>query len=111
MASSVNYAYPVSGTVAPTAAQAANVNMVTASVVMADADTTAVINHNMSLSATQLTNLWPTVSVVQNAGGTPSPLLTVTRAANSVTLTKQSTAAGSGGTVEVTIQRPFSSIT
>lgn len=111
MATTVTYAYPVSGTTAPTAAQSANCNMVTATVFAADADTTAVISHNFSLSAAQLASLWPVVTIATAGGGTPSPLYSMARAANSITLTKQSTAAGSGGTVEVTIQRPFSSIT
>lgn len=111
MAASVVYAYPVTGTVAPTAAQAAACNMITATVLYADADTTATVTHNFSLTAAQLANLWPVVGITQNGGGTPSPLLSVTLAANTIVLAKQSTAAGSGGTVIVNIQRPHSIIT
>ena len=111
MAASVNYAYPVSGTVAPTSAQAAAANMTNANVVFADADTTATVTHSMALSTAQLANQWPLVVINQVLGGTPSPLLLVTKAANSIVLTKQSTASGSGGTVDVTVLRPHSIIT
>jgi hypothetical protein len=102
------YAYPVSGTTAPTAAQAALVNVQTVQVNFADADTTGTITHNWAFSAAALARLEPLVQIYQNAGGTPSPLLIVTLATNTVVLTKQSTAAGSGGTVTVILQRPHS---
>ncbi len=102
----VVYTYPVAGATAPTAAQSLYAPIVACTVNFADADTTGTITHNWALTTAQLAALMPYVRINQVAGGTPSPLLTVTLATNTVVLTKQSTAAGSGGTLTVVLDRP-----
>lgn len=107
MAATITYAYPVSGTTPPTLAQTSN--LVNAQVVWADADTTATITHNFNLSATSVAQLRPTVifNLDPSSTGTASATITVTKGQTVVTLTK-STAAGSGGTLNVAILRPHS---
>jgi len=110
--STVTYAYPVAGTVPPTAAQAFYANMLTAQINTSDADTTAVITHNWGLTTAQLNNLWPTIQLYLNTnGGTALPIITwaLTNSV-SVTMTKVS-ASGSGGTYTVVMLRPLSQIT
>lgn len=109
--STVTYAYPVAGTVAPTILQALGCNMLTAQVVTNDADTTAVFTHNWQLSTAQLNNLWPLVSYTLNAPGTAAPLLSFALTNSiAVTMTKNSLV-GTGGTFTVVLLRPFSSMT
>jgi hypothetical protein len=108
MAGTLAYLYPGSGTVAATATQAAGASMQTATITFADADTTAVVTDNWGFDAAALARGCPVCTFEQIAGGSPSPLLTVTKATNTVTVGKQSTAAGSGGTVQITLNRPNS---
>lgn len=109
--STVTYAYPVSGNTAPTAVQAFNSNMLTANVVMVDADTTAVLTHNWNLSTAQLANLWPTIQYYAGVAGTVVPILSFALTNSvSVTMTKVS-ASGSNGTYVVILMRPHSLIT
>ncbi len=106
----VTYAYPIIGVTAPTTTQMSGLSLLTCQVSFADADTTATITHNMQLSAAALARLEPLVVIYQNTGGTPAPLLAVTLATNTIVLSKQSTTAGTGGTVTVQVQRPHSII-
>lgn len=109
----VTYAYPVAGTVAPTVAQAAAENMLTATVVIgADTDTTTLVTHNWQLTTAQLANNWPVVigptpNVIGTAQCTIAVVLT-----NSVAITlNKGNVAGSAGTYIVTLLRPHSIIT
>ncbi len=110
MAAVITYEYPVGGTtVAPTQAQMALLSMLTAQVVfVVDTDTTAVITHNMGVSAANLGSLFPIVVITPNVLGT-APLFVVAALTNSnvVTLTKAS-GLGSNGTFSVTVMRPNS---
>jgi hypothetical protein len=109
--STVTYAYPVSGTVAPAIAQALGCNMLTCQIQTSDADTTATITHNWQLTTAQLNNLWPTIKAYISSAGTASPLLSwaLTNSV-SVTMTKVSSV-GTGGTIVLILERPFSAIT
>lgn len=107
----VTYALPVPGTTPPTAAQVARKSMVTAQVSMVDTSTTVVITHNLGLTTAQLASLFPLVTVNVETPGTAIPSFVIARTNSvSITLSKLS-AAGSGGTYTVVIQRPNSSIT
>jgi hypothetical protein len=115
--STVNYRYPVAGTVAPTAAQVADLSMVTAQVVMGDTDTQAIVTHNMAAAGFGAGYAFPLVNwrwATSNAPtGTilyvPMPTIQLTDS-NTVTILKVS-ALDSGGTLEVAIQRPNTIIT
>ena len=106
MAATITYKYPVSGTVAPTLAQALAANTVIAEVVMADADTTAAITHNFQTTTAELAQYFPSVSIYNNGSGTAAGTVIATLTNSvAVTLTK-STAAGSAVTAVVQISRP-----
>ena len=116
MAATITYAYPVVGTVPPTAAQAFNANMLTANVTFLDADTAALITHNWNLSLAQGSNLWPVANVYASSLGTATVSLGLSLALTNsvaVTLSKAATSAGSGvgATFVVVLQRPNSIIT
>jgi hypothetical protein len=109
----VTYAYPVIGTVAPTAAQAANATMLTATVFLDTSDTTTTVTHNWGISQANQNSLFPTIILTRSdATGTVSGLVTATipasstTPANSITINKVSTGAGTGGTHVVTLLRP-----
>lgn len=105
----VTYAYPVAGAVAPTAAQMFPLSLLTAQVSVVDTSLTVVVTHNMALTAAQLASLFPLVQVIAQTPGTAIVSFGVTLATNTITLTKLS-AAGSGGTYIVSVQRPNSAI-
>ena len=111
MAVTVTYTYPVSGTVPPTAAQAAAVNQVNAVVVWGtDADTTATITHDLALAANDPGSLFPLVVINGHSSGMGTAAYTVTvtkTATNAVVLTKAAVA-GSTSTLDVAILRPHS---
>ena len=108
--STVTYLGPGSGTTAPTAAQASNVQSMSATVNFADADTTATITHNFNSSTAALAALRPCVSLYCASGGTAYPALSWALGANAVVITKGNTTTGSGGTYNVVIQRPHSEL-
>jgi hypothetical protein len=114
MASTVTYAYPVAGATAPTAAQAAAVNMITATVYFGATETSGVVTHNWQLTTAQLANLWPVVSIYQldpPNGATLGPVFTVALT-NSVAVTiKKVSGTNQDGTVVVVLMRPHSIIT
>lgn len=104
----VTYEYPVSGSSAPTAQKMLTLSLVTAVLNWGDTDTTATITHNMGITAAQLAQLFPFVSVYAVAlNGSPSapPPFVSTLATNSITITKSSVT-NSGGTFNVYIFRP-----
>lgn len=115
MAVTVTYEHPVAGAVAPTAAQAAAVSMVSANVIAtADADTTAVITHNMALTAAELAAGFPLVTILPllQAVGALSEWAMTAKDANTCTFTK-GTGAGSGNAgaqLRVVVQRPHTII-
>ena len=100
--------------VAPTAAQAQQVNVMQALVGFTDTDTTWVFTHNWGLSAAQAAALFPEVIINlvsgQQAVGTaayPQIGVNVTSNTNLVTFTKvQQT--GSGQTISIILRRPNS---
>ena len=104
----VTYAYPVAGATAPTAVQAANASVLTATVVMADTDASVVVTHNWGLTTAQLAALFPFIELRRTAqGATPIATLAVATDGNTVTISK-GTAGGSAFTGVVVIQRPHS---
>lgn len=111
MAGTVVYAWPIAGATAPTAAQALVANLFTGTAQFADADTVCVITHNLKLTAAQLAFLFPLVSFTFSVAGTLAVNYAVALTDSStVTITKASTAAGSGSTLSWAIQRPYSAI-
>jgi hypothetical protein len=101
----INYKYPVSASIAPTAQQVYGLGVVTAQVNFGDTDISAVVTHNFGLSANELADLFPIVIIDPTSGGTVFPQFTFTKATNAVTMNKASTS-GTGGTFDVTILRP-----
>jgi hypothetical protein len=107
--STVAYINPTS--VAPTAAQMLTLSRVVATVNFSDADTTALITHNMNIPTASTPTQhgqnsgspWVTITAVGN--GTVAPVISFTRGTNTVTLTKAATITGSNCTVEVQINR------
>lgn len=101
---------PNTGTFAPTAAQVSisTLNTVVAQCIFADADTVATITHNLGISLADLTKGYPRITARLQGGGTFPVLLSFTPTVNSITVDKPSTAAGSGGTWIVIIDRPHS---
>jgi len=106
MAATTTYNYPTTGTVAPTVAQAALVNVMTVQVrFAADADTTATITHNWACpTLTNIGAITPIVGVNQTDGTTPVSVSVTLTSSLVCTLTKLS-AAGSVGTWTVTLMR------
>ena len=107
--STVTYLYPGSGTTPATAAQAKGSVVQTVQVAIADADTSVVVTHNYGYDTLALARGLPLVSIEALAsGGTPSAVLAVTKATNIITVAKNITTAGSGGTYQVDISLPHS---
>lgn len=100
------------GATAPTQAQSAGRNLVSATLNFTDTDTGFTLTHNMNLSAAQLAALFPLVTItpigsVQGVAVAVAPVIAVTKAANTITVTKLQ-ATGSGLTVQIDIRRPGS---
>lgn len=104
----LNYLYPGSGTVAATAAQAAAASIQTVQVTFADGDTTATVVDNWAFDTAALNRGLPIVTIEPLALVTTFPELTIAKSANNIVIGKASTAGGSGGTVQVTLNRPHS---
>jgi len=116
----VNYFFPTAagpvntgvllGTNPPTTAQVAT--LVVAEVQMADADTQAVITHNLQISVNDQNVDFPRVSAIRAGAGTNPSLTTYTipkggpGVQNTITLNKLSTAVGSNFTDRVYISIP-----
>jgi len=121
----ITYPYPLAGTTAPpTAVQAASTNMIVAQVVLADADTLAVVTHSFGLLTVDFLSpnlggtvntpttgqLFPKVTITPLATSAAISFYippTVTLGQNTITLGKGSVT-GSGSTLAVYIERPFS---
>jgi len=109
------YSYPVQGTTPPTAAQmnipGAIATLITGTLQMADADTTISIIHNMGLSQTEQSNLFPFITFTDSAIETTSGFRTVVRPAASATpanafTVDKNAGAGTGFTAVGFIFRP-----
>ena len=106
-------AYLSPSAVAPTAAQMLTLSRVVATVNFSDADTTALITHNMNIplasTPTQHGQNSGSPMVIMmlaaSSAGTVAPVISVTRGTNTITLTKAATITGSNCTVEVSIER------
>jgi hypothetical protein len=99
------------GTTAPTITQSQTVQAVVVTINMADADTTAVITHNMQNSAAQLAALQPYIQWYLSAmvaGATAAPLLTFALTSGNVVTVTKAAASSSGGTFIVIVRRPYS---
>ena len=112
----VTYTYPVTGTVPPTVAQALNENMLVATIVLADADTSVLVTHSWNTSLAQGTNLWPVPILYNQTWGTATVDIqkgVVLTNSVAVSVTKVVTSAGSGvgGTLVLVLMRPHSLIT
>ena len=107
----VAYADPVSGASAPSAAVASASQSLTATVTFADGDTQATVTHNWGLTTAQLNKLRPWIHHYYTTSPTVFSQLAFALSTNAVTINKNSTATGSGGTLNVVIQRPWSSMT
>ena len=107
MAVTVTYQWPVANTtVAPTAAQSNY--LVNGTFNWADADTIATITHNFGLSTAEITALFPVTTLVIDSTNTGTGLqagtIAISKATNTVTLTKPS-AAGTGGTWQFSLMK------
>lgn len=113
MAATITYDNPVSGTTPPTAVRMLPLSRVTAIVNFADADTTALVTHNMNIPLVSVPtqhgqnfgNPWVTMRLSTSSAGTVMPVISFTRGTNTLTLTKLATVAGSNCSVEVSIER------
>jgi hypothetical protein len=100
--------------VAPTAAQAAQVQAMTALVGFTDADTTWTFTHNWGLSSAQATALFPEILwCIDSSTPASTPVSMTTFAVNRVGNTNavvftKGTAAGSGCILAITLRRPYS---
>jgi hypothetical protein len=107
--STVTYLYPGSGTNPASVTQAKNAAVQTVQVAIADADTSVVVTHNYGYDTLALARGLPLVGIESLAsGGTPTALLSVTKATNTITLAKNITTSGSGGIFQVDISLPHS---
>ena len=103
----VTYVWPVAGATPPTAAQAARHNSVVVDIAYLAGDASCVITHNMQLpNATGLNGI-PKITWFATAVGTAAvmPFFAFT-SATTITADKVSTAANTGMTVRVHIERP-----
>ncbi len=107
----VAYVWPVTGSTAPTAAQARQHNSVVATVTFADADTSCVVTHNMQLPNATGANGIPKVIFTPIAAGsvTATPFVAFTNAV-SITIDKNTTTTSSNLTVRVTVERPAATV-
>jgi hypothetical protein len=97
------------GATAPTQAQSATRNLVSALLAFTDTDTTFTLTHNLNLNTAQLAALYPLVTIdavsIQAVTGAPAPNLAIVKTANTLVLTKTQ-ATNSGATVQIDIRRP-----
>lgn len=107
----VTYINPTaSGTVPPTAVQMLPLSRVVALVSFGDTDTTCTITHNMNIPLASTPTQHgqnsgnPIVIINYSTSGTGPAVIAFSRTTNTITLLKVS-AAGSGGTFEVQIER------
>ena len=106
----VTYVWPVAGSTAPTAAQAARHNSVVADVAFIDGDTSCVITHNMQLPNATGVNGIPKVTWFPTALGSAAgmPFFAFT-SATTMTIAKNGTT-NTNMTVRVHIERPAGAV-
>jgi len=112
MAVTVTYEYPVAGIVAPTALQGRVCTCVATVIKGADGDTAATITHNMGLSAAQIAQGFPVVTItkIEQITAVLADWTVTTVTANTVVMTATA-GAGSGSAnpqIRVTVRRPHS---
>lgn len=120
MAVTVNYKYPISGTVAPTASTMRQHNIVTAQVNALDTDTVITITHNWGLSSTTdfqgfpegPAGLFPVVVINEDVSttGTVVPLFTINLANTNAVVINKPTTVGTQGTYDVVVIRSVAAI-
>jgi hypothetical protein len=96
------------GTTAPTIVQSETVNAVVATVSFADSETTALISHNMQITAAQLAALQPYIQCYIATGPTVLPILSFALTSGNVVTVTKTSLEGSGGSLVVIIRRPYS---
>lgn len=107
----VTYINPTATT--PTALVMLPLSRVVAIVAFADADTTALITHNMNIPLASTPtqhgqnsgNPWITWILAASSAGTLPAVLAFTRGTNTLTIAKITTTVGTNCTIEVTIER------
>jgi hypothetical protein len=114
MAVVVTYTQPATGTTPPTFAQMLGVNILSATVSFADADTTGVITHSWALAPAAQALIRPIITFFDVGRSTAAQFLTWTvpngtTPANTVTFNKTGNA-GSAGTFQVNLFLPHSMI-
>ncbi len=115
----VTYKFPISGTVAPTAAQASQVPTITAVVNWLESDTTFLFTHNLNIATApgfagiqpSLASLFPEVIIAPmlNSGTVyPNVQVDYSTSTGNVLVFFKGSIAGTGGTLAVTVRRPHS---
>jgi hypothetical protein len=104
----VTYDYPVSGTTPPTISQtgANGANLVSATVFMADTDTTASITHNFAHGPNAPADLFPNPIFFILSPGTAAPIVSWSLTNTNIAVLNKVSASGSGGTYGVVLLRP-----
>ena len=111
----LNYKYPLAGTVAPSSTLMQAHNILTAQAIFADADTLVTITHNWGLPATDFQGfpngpaaLFPAVIVNIDAASTTTvqPIFTVSLTNTNAVVINKPTTVGTQGTFDVVILRP-----
>jgi len=107
----VTYTYPVAGVTPPSVLVAKRNQVLVAEIGFLDGDTTAVITHNWQNPAADFASLFPLISFYNSTAGTAgNAILTWAHTDSSnITVTK-GTGAGTGGTVIVQLERPWSAL-
>lgn len=110
MAGTVTYNWP--GTAGTTVPQTAPnpASIVKAQVVFADADTIATILHNWNLSTAELAAQFPLCIVNASTSGTAPLTFAVSWASSVALVLTKANVAGSGGTFDVAVLRPWSAM-
>jgi hypothetical protein len=111
MAGTVTYAYPVVGISPPSVTVSKRNQVLVAQVNFLDADTTAIVTHNWQTPLSDFSSLFPLISFYNaTAGTTGNAVLTWAHTDSSnITITKTA-GLGTGGTVVVELERPWSAL-
>jgi hypothetical protein len=123
--STLSYLFPVTASTPPSQAVMANHSLFVADVFLDDGDTTVLVTHNMQISSADIARGFPLLrTAVSTAASALVPLilspvpisgfgnitpLTAAVATNSVTLVKDA-GGGTGGTIRLVMERPYSQI-
>jgi len=111
MAGTVTYTYPVVGTSPPSVTVAKRNQVLVAQVNFADADTTAIVTHNWQTPLSDFTSIFPLISFYNATAGTAGNAVITWAHTDSSNITLTKTAgAGTGGTLNVQLERPWSAL-